>query len=179
MLLLFRMEPKQGLDQALNYGIGVLAMLSCILMMRLVRRWKPLLPMIVLLSLGMMALPLLFGTERNGARAWVTLGGVGFQPSELVKVGLLITEAYLFSRRKIVPAALFAGLCLLMLMLQKDLGTALIYYAVVLILLFAATRSYVYLGLGGLGAVAGGVIGFMMFSHVKRRARIWLDPWYD
>jgi cell division protein FtsW (lipid II flippase) len=179
VLVLYRMNPTQGLDQAVNYGIGVCAMLMCILFVRLVRHWKPLIMILAPASLLFMALPLLFGVERNGARAWVTLLGLGFQPSELVKVALLIIEAYLLSQRKIVWAAVFAGLCLLLLMLQKDLGTALIYYGVTLIMVFVATRSYLYLGLGAAGAVAGGVLGYTMFSHVKVRVRIWLDPWYD
>ncbi len=179
VLLLYRMNPKQGLDQAINYGIGVLAMVFCILFVRFVHHWRPVIMILASLSLALMALPLLFGTERNGARAWVTLLGIGFQPSELVKVTLLIIEAYLLSQRRIIWAALFSGLCLLMLMLQKDLGTALIYYGVTLIMVFASTRSYLYLGLGGIGAAAGGIIGYSMFSHVKVRVRIWLDPWYD
>ncbi|MHC1786164.1 MAG: FtsW/RodA/SpoVE family cell cycle protein [Christensenellales bacterium] len=179
VLALYRMDAQQGLAQALNYGIGVLAMLLCIMLARSIKRWRLLVVLLAALSLVLMALPLIFGTERNGARAWVSIAGMGFQPSELVKVSLLIIEAYLLSRRKLLLAALFAGLCLILLMLQKDLGTALIYYAVTLILLFASTRSYFYLGLGFLGAAAGGVTGYLMFSHVKRRVRIWLDPWYD
>jgi len=179
VLVLYRMNPKQGLDQAVNYGIGVFAMILCILFVRFIRHWKPMIMILALASLLLMALPLLFGVERNGARAWVTLLGLGFQPSELVKVALLIIEAYLLSQRKIVWAGSFAGLCLLLLMLQKDLGTALIYYGVTLIMVFAATRSYLYLGLGAIGAAAGGVLGYNMYSHVKVRVRIWIDPWYD
>ena len=60
-------------------------------------------------------------------------------------------------------------------MLQKDLGTALIYYGVILVMVWAATRSYLYLGLGFAGAAAGGIIGYNMFSHVKRRVAIWIN----
>ncbi len=179
VLVLYRMDAQQGLNQAINYGVAVLAMLICMAFVRMVREWRMFLVILGAVGLVLMALPVLIGTERNGARAWVNLAGMGFQPSELVKIILIVVCSVLFSRRQILRAILFGGVCLLLLMLQKDLGTALIYYGVILILLFAATRSYAYLGIGILGAAAGSMIGYSMFSHVKRRVRIWLDPWYD
>lgn len=177
VLMLYRINPQVGIDQAVNYGVGVLAMLFCIVLIRRLRHPALLMPFIIGGSLLLMALPLLFGKEINGARAWVSIGGVGFQPSELVKVGLVLVEAWLLSRRRMVMAGLFAGICLILLMLQKDLGTALIYYAVTLVMLFAATRNYGYVSLGVLGGAAGAWLGYVQFAHVKRRVRIWLDPW--
>lgn len=179
ILVLYRMDPRQAIGQIINYGVGIAAMLFFIYFIRLAQRRPPLVLFLVLASLVLMVLPLVFGTERNGARAWVSLMGFGFQPSELVKVLMLIIEAYLLTKRKIFPAGLYAGFCLLALMLQKDLGTALIYYSVVLVMLWAATRSVLYLGIGFAGAGAGAVIGYQMFSHVKRRVAIWFNPWAD
>ena len=179
ILVLYRMNPQQALGQAVNYAAGMGAMLFFIYFVRLAQRRKPLVVLLISASAALMVLPLIFGTERNGARAWVTVMGFGFQPSELVKVLMLIIEAYLLSRRKIIAAAAYAGFCLLILMLQKDLGTALIYYGVILVMVWAATRSYLYLGLGFAGAAAGGIIGYSMFSHVKRRVAIWINPWTD
>lgn len=177
VLMLYRINPRVGIDQAVNYGVGVLAMVFCILLIRHLRRPAALMPVMIGGALFLMGLPLLFGKEINGARAWVSLGGVGFQPSELVKVALVLVEAWLLSRRKMMLAGLFAGICLILLMLQKDLGTALIYYAVTLVMVFAATRNYAYVGLGLLGGAAGAWFGYVQFAHVKRRVRIWLDPW--
>ncbi|NLC32558.1 MAG: FtsW/RodA/SpoVE family cell cycle protein [Clostridiales bacterium] len=179
VLILYRMSPKQGLNQAINYGIGLIAMLFFIYFVRLMQRKKPVIILLIAVSAILMVLPLIFGTERNGARAWVTLFGLGFQPSELVKVLMLIIEAYFLSKRKIFSAALYAGFCMLVLMLQKDLGTALIYYGVILVMVYVATRNYLYMGLGFVGAVFGSVIGYKMFSHVKRRVAIWINPWID
>lgn len=179
ILVLYRMNPQQAVGQAVNYAVGMGAMLFFIYFVRLAQRRKPLVVLLVTASAVLMVLPLVFGTERNGARAWVTVMGFGFQPSELVKVLMLIIEAYLLSRRKIIAAGAYAGFCLLILMLQKDLGTALIYYGVILVMVWAATRSFLYLGLGFAGAVAGGIIGYNMFSHVKRRVAIWINPWID
>lgn len=179
VLLLYRMDPDTGVQQAFNYGVGLLAMVLCMVLMRVVQRWAGVNMLLALVSLLLMAAPVLFGVERNGAKAWVNIGSIGFQPSELVKVSLLLVLSFLLAKRRLILSVIFAGACLLLLMLQKDLGTALIYYGVVMVLVFAATRNFLYLGIGAIGAVAGGVVGYGMFSHVKRRVRIWLDPWYD
>ncbi len=179
VLVLYRMNPQQGVSQAINYGIGAVAMLFCIVLVRVIHHWRPVIGIVAIGSLALMALPLLFGTERNGARAWVRLLGVSFQPSELVKLALLVVVSFLLAKRKVVLTVAYAGACLLMLMLQKDLGTALIYYGTVMVLVFAATRNYLYMGLGALGAATGSVIGYNMFSHVRRRVSIWIDPWRD
>lgn len=179
VLVLYRMNPQQGLSQAVNYGVGAVAMLFCIVLVRVIRYWRPVITVVALGSLALMALPVLFGTERNGAKAWISLIGVSFQPSELVKLALLLVVSFLLAKRKVVATALYAGACLLLLMLQKDLGTALVYYATVMVLVFAATRNYFFLGVGALGAAAGSVAGYTMFSHVRRRVSIWLNPWYD
>lgn len=179
VLILYRMSPQKGLNQAVNYGIALGAMLFFIYFVRLTQRKEPIIILLVAVSTILMVLPLIFGTERNGARAWVTLFGFGFQPSELVKILMLIIEAYFLSKRKILSASLYAGFCLLVLMLQKDLGTALIYYGVILVMLYAATRNYFYLGFGFLGAVFGSAVGYNMFNHVKVRVSIWINPWLD
>ena len=179
LLMLYRMNPQYALNQAVNYCAGVAAMLFFIYFVRFAQRKKPMVIILIVSSVVLMMLPLIFGTELNGARAWVTVMGIGFQPSELVKVLMLIIEAYLLSRRKIIAATVYAGFCMLILMLQKDLGTALIYYGVILVMVWSATRSYLYLGIGSAGAVAGSVIGYNMFSHVKRRVAIWINPWTD
>lgn len=179
VLVLFRLDPERGLEQALNFGIGVAAMLVCTVAVRAIKGWKWLTLLIMAGSLALLALPLVFGTEKNGARNWVSLGGFGFQPSEVVKLSLLVALAYCFSRRKIVLGGLFAGACLLVLMLQKDLGTALLYFGVTLLTLYAATGSKSLVALGCVGGAGAAVLGYQMFAHVKKRVEVWLNPWAD
>ncbi len=179
VLVLCRMDIEKGLDQAVNYGIGILAMLTCLLAYRLRRGRGLLVRLAALAAVLLMASPLLFGKEKNGALAWVSFAGVNFQPSEIVKIALVLVLSQLLSRRKMAQAYLFAGLCLGLLLLQKDLGTALLYYAVALIMIFSATGRFSLLAAGLAGASAGALLGYGMFSHVKKRVRIWVDPWYD
>ncbi|MBR1585396.1 MAG: FtsW/RodA/SpoVE family cell cycle protein [Clostridia bacterium] len=179
VLTLYRLSPQRGLAQAINYGVGVGAMLLCILLVRYIRHWKALTVLMMGGSLVLLALPLLIGTEQNGAKSWINFGGLSMQPSEMVKLALMLSISYLLSRRKIVWSILFAGACLLILMVQKDLGTALLYYGVALILIYVSTGSKMLLGAGLAGGAGAAVMGYQMFAHVKRRVAIWIDPWQD
>lgn len=179
ILTLYRMDPARGMNQAVMYAIGLLVMIVCILYIRYWNVLKASVPMVVIGAIVLMALPVFFGRERNGAKAWISLFGISFQPSEIVKLAHLVLLAFLLSRRRVMLAVVFAGISLGFLMLQKDLGTALLYYAITLILVFSATGSLTMLWLGVGGAVGGSMLGYTMFRHVKRRVQIWIDPWMD
>ena len=179
ILTLYRTDPARGISQIYNYAIGVGVMVMGILYIRFWQRLKATVPMIAVAAVVFMALPVFFGEERNGAKAWIALFGVSFQPSEIVKLAHLVVLAFLLSRRRVLTSVVFAGISLALLMLQKDLGTALLYYAITLIMVFSATGSLTVLSLGTAGAAAGAVLGYSIFSHVRRRVSIWIDPWID
>ena len=168
---------SRGLQQAINYSVGIAAMLFCILMVRYVRRWKLFVQIVALGSAGLIALPLVIGTEVNGATNWIRIAGMNLQPSEVVKVSLLLVLSYFMSRRRFWPWLIFAGFCLAVLMLQKDLGTALIYYITALLMYFASTGNLPMTGLGLLGGAGASVLGYKMFNHVRVRVAIWQNPW--
>ncbi len=167
----------RGLQQAVYYGIGILAMLFCILLVRYVRRWKFMMLIIMAGAALLLLLPLAIGTEQNGATNWITVGGTSLQPSEIVKIALVLILSYYLSEHRFIPWLLFAGVSLGILMLQKDLGTALIYYATTLFLFFSATGNLPLTGLGLLGGGGAALLGYQMFAHVKTRVAIWRNPW--
>ena len=179
ILALYRLNPERGMGQALNYAVGLMGMVGCLLLVRFWQHLKWTVPLIGLAALVFMALPLLFGTVKNGAKAWVSLLGVSFQPSEIVKVAMVLVMAFLLSRRYVLPALAFAGICLGLLFLQRDLGTALIYYAITLIMVYVSTGSLTFLALGTVGAAAGAVLGYRMNTYVQNRVKIWQNPWQD
>ena len=168
---------SRGVQQAMYYGVGIVVMLFCIMIIRYIRRWKFLMKVVMMFSAALMVLPLAIGTEYNGATNWISVGGISLQPSEMVKISLLLILGWYMSRHQFLPWFLFAGFCLLMLMLQADLGTALIYYATALMLFYASTGNLPVTGLGILGGGGAALLGYKMFAHVKKRVAIWRNPW--
>ena len=168
---------SRGIQQAIYYGAGIIAMLACIFVVRYVRRWGFLIKVVMLGAAALLALPLAIGTEQNGATNWINIGGTSVQPSELVKLALLLILSWYMSRRRFLPWFAFAVFSLLVLMLQQDLGTALIYYATTLFLFYASTGNLPLTGLGLVGAGGAAVLGYAMFAHVKKRVAIWRNPW--
>ena len=179
VLVLYATNPAYARDQAVSYGVGLVAMIVCVWAVRLIRSWRGLAPLLAAACLGLLALPLAFGTETNGALNWISVGGFSMQPSEFVKLGLVIVLSWYMSRHSFLPWVVFSVCCLGLLMLQKDLGTALIYYGTALLLYFASSGSWTVTGLGVLGGAGAAVAGYVMFAHVKKRVAIWLNPWSD
>jgi cell division protein FtsW (lipid II flippase) len=149
-------------------------------------------------SLALLALTLVIGTEINGARLWITIGPVQYQPSELVKVTLVIFLAsYLDERRDVMrgswrigpltlpplptlaPLGLTWGACVAILVLANDLGASLLLFSIFLTMLYLSTGRgvYVIVGLGSFALAA--VAAYQRFSRVGIRVQNMLDPWRD
>ncbi len=141
------------------------------------------------------------GTDLNGSgmRLWLGVAGIYFQPSELYKVILVVfLAAYLAETRELItltglrlgplplpplpyllPMVAVWLLALGLVVVQRDLGAALLFFGVFLALLYVATDRLGY-ALGGLAAFAlGAAAAYQLFPHVRERVAIWLDPWAD
>ena len=179
VLVLFRLNKNAGLTQAFHYLVGIVAMVIMTLFTMRYKGNRWLTTLIMLLSLLLLIAPLAIGKEKYGAKNWINLFGFGFQPSELVKILLLFSLAFCLFRHRVFLSILYAGACLLLLMLQKDLGTGLLYFATTLILLYVTTGSKLLIGSGVFCGGTACIVGYQMFSHVKKRVSIWIDPWAD
>ncbi len=179
ILVLYSTNPEAAWHQVVAYGAGLIAMILCILLVRsLSFRRGPVL-LLLPLSLILLALPLVAGREVNGARSWIALGPVTVQPSEIVKVFSAVLFAYLLARRRYLAGLFYLLACLALLMLQRDLGTALIYYGTALFLCWISTGNWPVTLLGLAGGCGTAVLGYQMFAHVRRRVEAWQNPWQD
>ncbi len=179
VLVLYDTNPTYAYHQAVYYAVGLVAMVCCVWGVRAVRRWGPAVFMLLPVSLALLVLPLIYGKETYGATNWIYIGNLSAQPSELVKVSLILIVSYFMSRRLFIPWLLFAVACLGILMLQRDLGTALLYYGVTLLLYFASSGNLLMTGVGLVGGAGAAVLGYRMFAHVKKRVALWRNPWAD
>lgn len=179
VLVLYATNPNYAYQQTMYYGVGLGTMVVCIYLVRIIRNWHIPVLLMIPASLAMLALPLVIGKETNGAKNWFYIGSLSVQPSEIVKLSLLVIISFYMSRHKMIPWLFFAVCCLGLLMLQKDLGTALMYYGTTLMLFYASSGNLALTGLGLAGGGGAAVMGYKMFAHVKKRVAIWLNPWSD
>lgn len=124
-----------------------------------------------------------FGVRVNGAINWVQIGPISLQPSELAKVIFVFFVAAMLkekpSFKRIVVVSVAAAGFVLLLVSQTDLGAAVIFFMVYLFMLYVATEEFRYMLLGMLGLSGAAVVGYHLFSHVKVRVTVWLNPWSD
>lgn len=184
IVVLYTVSPYYGVRQASFYLAGLLFMVVMSEMVFRIKRFRGLTWLAVFLGIGALILPLVFGEWQFGAKNWVKIPGIGsFQPSELVKLSLVLVLAYYFSTHRTIfqmmPALIFAAACLLLLMLQRDLGTALIYYLTTLVLFYVACGNVPLTLIGASGGIGAAMLGYKMFAHVKVRVAMWRNPWSD
>ena len=124
---------------------------------------------------------LVLGETIYGAKNWISIGSFAVQPSEFVKIiYVFFVAAFLAKSTRwpdVVKTGALAGVHVLILVAEKDLGAALIYYVTFLGILYVASQQTGYLVLGlGAGSVAA-VAAYFLFSHVQTRVTAWRDPW--
>lgn len=129
----------------------------------------------------LLAVVLVFGKRVYGAKSWLKIGSFAVQPSEFVKILYVFFVAAFLARstefKNVVKTGVLAGIHVLILVAQRDLGAALIYYITFVAVLYVASQKaeYLFLGLGA-GAAAA-VAAYFLFSHVQTRVTAWRDPW--
>ena len=150
-------------------------------------------------GVGLLLLVFLFGNETNGARLSLTIGPISGQPSELLKVILVVFLAgYLSENRPLLvdestrigpirlpplpylaPMVAMWAIALGIVIVQKDLGAALLFFAVFLLLLYVSTARISFVVLGLTAFVIGAGLLYFVFDHVRTRIDIWVDPFVD
>ena len=143
-------------------------------------RWRYVFAAIGILMQGIV---LVIGATSYGAKMSISIAGFTFQASELVKITFILAVSGMLSCaesfRDIVYTSLVAGLHMLVLVLCKDLGSALIFFVAYLVILYIATNNWLYLALGNVGMALAAVFSYFAFSHVRTRVFAWIDPWAD
>ncbi len=150
-------------------------------------------------GIGLLLLTFVFGREVNGARLTLGIGPFSLQPSELLKVILVVFLAgYLSEFRPLLveqswpvgplrlppvpylaPMVAMWAIALGIVVISRDLGAALLFFAVFLLLLYIATARAIYVVVGLLAFVAGAALMYRLFGVVQTRVDVWLDPWSD
>jgi cell division protein FtsW (lipid II flippase) len=187
---IYRLGPGDAFKQGLWIVVGLALFAAALIGLR--RDYRVLESFKYIFGIGAIALLFLprlpgIGTTVNGARLWVHIGGLQFQPGELAKISLIVfLAAYLREKREVLaqarpkelgPLLLIWGATMLVLVETNDMGSGLLYYGTFLAMLYIATArvSFVAVGLGLF--VAGGFVAEREIGHIHERVTIWLQPW--
>lgn len=201
LTLVYRLRPDLAARQLVWIAIGAVAMLAVVCVLRqpeVLRRYKY---SAAVAGMLLVALTAVLGVDPNnsGARLWLGFGPVLFQPSEVLKVLLVVfLAAYLDENATVLasgsyrlgrlrlpplpylgPAVVMWGLSLALLVFQRDLGAALLFFGIFVAMLYVASGRSLYAVAALLAFGAGVAIAYTLFSHVRLRVEIWLDPWAD
>lgn len=181
VIVLYRLNPQTVLKQVLWIALGMVAMVFAMLFVKNYKKIRKPVWLYIITSLVLLGSTMVIGRSSGGATNWVSLFGFGFQPSEFVKLLLVLVVASLFGGQmklyKILIAGGFVLSAVLLLVVQRDLGAALLYCGVFIVLFYVAT-SNVFLTLLSLGAASGAAVAsYHLFSHVRVRVAVWKNPW--
>lgn len=196
LVMIERLDPRLALEQLLWICVAATAFILVVLFLRkyeALARYKYTLG---IAALALLALPMFLGTEVNGAKLWLKIGPMSFQPSELAKVLLVIFLAAFFAEKHellsisthrvlgipvpeikfFVPLLIMWGVCVLMMIFQKDLGSSLLFFGIFICMLYVATARKTYVLVGAAMFLLGAFLCYLAFAHVQVRVETWLNP---
>lgn len=186
--MLYRINPNTAIKQLIWIALGIIGYILIVVILPDLKSFAKYKNVYMIITLVLMPLALIFGTEQFGAKNWILIGPISFQPSEFAKIALVLYLAAALATyeskksfkeevKQLFQPALVAGFSMGCMVLQRDLGSALIFFGISITLLYVATskKKYVFTALG-LAAI-GSVVGYTMFGHVRERVMIWRDPW--
>jgi cell division protein FtsW (lipid II flippase) len=194
-VVLWRLDEGLAMRQLIIAAAAFAVSMLIPLLFKIFKNFEKLEKLYILLSLGLLgmvsAASLLGGfidiplvtEDRFGATNWISIFGITFQPSEFVKPIFVLFLAAAFRDKptmgKLVFTAISSAALVLILVIQRDLGGALIFFTVFMIMLYAGTGSKLLFGAGFSAMAIGSVVAYQIFPHIRVRVAAFLDPWGD
>jgi len=189
---IYRLDSDDGGRQAVWVAVGVAVLAAALIWLRhdyrVLESYRYLFGVAAVALLLVPSVPGL-GEEVNGARLWVDLGVIQFQPGELAKICLILFLAgYLREKREVLaqgrlkdigPLVAIWGAAMLVIFVTNDLGSALLNFGIFLAMLYVATGRAVFVAVGLALFLGGAAILYNAIGHVQDRVTIWLHPWTD
>ncbi len=189
LLTIWRLEPEFGVRQALWFIVSMAIFITGMRLqsLKFLQRYKYLL---LISGLSLTALTLLLGTNPSGygPRLWLGCCDIYFQPSEPLKLLLIIYLAAYFSDKLpyrlktthiLYPTMFLGGIVIMLLLAQRDLGTASIFLALYTIISYLATNRKRIVIINVLALIVVGIAGYYLVDIVQVRIETWLYPWND
>ncbi len=133
-----------------------------------------------LVGIAALSIVMILGQTTYGSKLSYSIAGITFQPSEFVKILFVFVASALYQSSgffEVFTTAVIAAAHVIVLVISKDLGSALIFFMVYVLMVFVATKNALYLLAGAAGGSAAAYVAYTVFSHVQVRVKAWKDPW--
>ena len=194
---LTRLAPDAAVSQVVWLFVSVAAMVAVLALVRDIDSLADYKYTLGVVGVVLLVLPMILGTEQNGSKLWIYIGGFSFQPGEFAKIAITLFLAFYLATnrealsasmrtfgpitlprlRMLLPLLVMWGISLLVVIFETDLGSALLFFAFFVIMIYVATGRVSYVVVSLLLLAAGGVACYFLFGHVQNRVNIWIDPW--
>lgn len=184
IVTMYRIDPSVAVKQLIWFTLGVVAYVLVVVVLPDLKSFAKYKYIYLAGVIVFMAMATVIGVEKFGSKNWVEFGPISFQPSELGKLFLVAYLAsalkdYTGSVKSLIEPALVVMYSLGFMVIQKDLGSALIFFGVSVTMLYLSTNKLKYIITTFILAGAGAGISYKLFNHVRVRVAIWKDPWAD
>lgn len=185
ILEIYRLNNKMAFRQIIWFCIGIIAFWVVYLILKYIKIWNKMYYFYAGVSYILFIATILFGKNINGAKNWIRLGSnFAFQPSELIKIAFVFLIAAFYKNREKFEKSFFKRHSLHFffytfvgfLFLQKDLGSVLVFSGVFIFAQYMYEPHRKYMIVNFLILSFGAILGYILFTHVKVRVKIWLDP---
>ncbi|MBP3476564.1 MAG: FtsW/RodA/SpoVE family cell cycle protein [Lachnospiraceae bacterium] len=179
-VVLSRLSYDKAIKQFFIVTVSIIAGMIIPFFIRKLKFLKSLTWIYAAVGVVALGIVLILGSTTYGSKISYSVGGITFQPSEFVKIIFVffiagaLCETHDFIR--VVLTAVLAGIHVLILVASRDLGSALIFFIVYVMMVFIATGKWIYLLLGSAGGCGAAVLAYQLFSHVQVRVQAWQDP---
>jgi len=183
LIILWRLDSELAQKQLMWFFVGFAVMFLMPLGLKIIPKFEKLEKAYLIIGLGLLCTPFLMGREEFGAINWIQIGVMNLQPSEIVKFLFVFYLASAFRKKmsiwQVIMLCGISALYVLILVLQTDLGGALIFFMTFMVIMYVSTGSEL-LFLAGISAMSGAsYLAYKIFSHVRIRVAIWQNPWED
>ncbi len=198
-VMLLRLKPELFLHQLMWIGAGMMIFFVIVLMSNRILAFLDYPYLLGIGALLVICSVLILGTDINGNRNWIIMGPIQVQPSEFAKLLIIAFLSSFLSENKnvlvlpsrgwkfihlppfrfLAPLLLIWGASLLMFITLRDLGSALLFFGIVVIMTYVATGKKLYAFLAALFFAVSSYASYLLFEHVRVRVAIWLHPWDD
>lgn len=181
LCMVSRLSFGKAIRQYIIVMISLIIALFIPYLMGRIHFFKKITWLYALAGVALLSAVLILGEATRGSKISFSLGGITFQPSEFVKILFIFFLAAALwentSFLRVTITTIIAGIHVMVLVISKDLGSALIFFVGFVFVVFVASRNYWYLLAGILGGSAAAYVAFHLFDHVRIRVLAWQDPW--